>query len=299
MRHPVPAGFLNLNKPLNMTSHDVVAAIRRRCRALGCKTKVGHAGTLDPLAEGLLIICLGAATRLSEYMMRSRKVYRARLAFGESTTTYDAEGAVVARRDASQLKLADIRAALPQFIGEIRQLPPMYSAVKVKGKKLYELARAGKTVARPERVVTIHSIDVIAWDSPHLELKIQCGAGTYIRSLANDLGEALSVGACLAGLTRIAIGAFHLDQSIAMDTVLTKEDWTRHIISPYDALADQDCAILASSDIERVQQGRMIDRPGGNQAATVFAFDADQQLVAVMEPRGELWKPNKVFPRYN
>ena len=296
MRRPAPAGFLNLNKPLNMTSHDAVAAIRRRCRASGGKMKVGHAGTLDPLADGVLIICLGAATRLSEYMMRSRKVYRARVAFGASTDTYDAEGAVVARRDPSQLQLADIRAALPQFIGEIRQLPPMYSAVKVKGKKLYELARAGKTIARAQRKVTVHSIEVIAWDLPQLELEIQCGAGTYIRSLANDLGDALDVGAYLAGLTRIASGAFHIDQSIALDTALDDEDWTRHIVSPFDALADQACATLAADDVERVQQGRMIDRPGGVQAATVFAFDADRQLVAVLEARDDCWKPHKVFP---
>ena len=297
MRRPIPAGFLNLNKPLQLTSHDVVAAIRRLCRDSGEKTKVGHAGTLDPLADGVLIICLGAATRLSEYMMRGRKVYRARIAFGASTDTFDAAGAVVARRDASQLKLADIRAALPQFVGEVRQLPPMYSAVKVQGKKLYELARAGKTIARTERVVTVHSIDIVSWDSPRLELEIQCGAGTYIRSLANDLGEALEVGAYLSGLTRIASGPFRLDQSITLDTALNDEDWSRHIVSAFDALANKDCATLAADDIERVQQGRFIKRPGGSQAATVFAFDADRQLVAVLEPRGDLWKPHKVFPR--
>ncbi|MYD11398.1 MAG: tRNA pseudouridine(55) synthase TruB [Chloroflexi bacterium] len=297
MRRPAPAGFLNLNKPLNMTSHDVVAAIRRRCRDSSGKMKVGHAGTLDPLADGVLIICLGAATRLSEYMMRSRKVYRAQVAFGASTDTYDAEGAVVARRDPSQLKLDDIRAALPQFIGEIRQVPPMYSAVKVKGKKLYELARAGKTIARAERAVTVHSIEVISWDSPRLALEIQCGAGTYIRSLANDLGEALEVGAYLAGLTRIASGAFRLDESITLDAALGDEDWTRHIVSPYDALADKARVALAADDIERVQQGQMIDRPSGVQAATVFAFDADQQLAAVLEALDDAWKPHKVFPR--
>lgn len=297
MRHPVPAGFLNLNKPLNATSHDAVAAIRRSCGASGGKTKVGHAGTLDPLAEGVLIICLGAATRLSEYMMRSRKVYRARVNLGTSTDTYDAEGAIMARRDASHIKLADIRAALPQFIGEIRQLPPMYSAVKVQGKKLYELARAGKTIARRERVVTVHSIDVISWDSPRLELEIQCGAGTYIRSLANDLGEALAVGAYLAGLTRVASGAFQLDQSVTLDSVLTEENWTRHIVSPFHALADRARVTLAAGDIERIQQGRMIDRAGSSEAETAFAFDADRQLVAVLEPRDEFWKPHKVFPR--
>lgn len=296
MRDPVPAGFLNLNKPLRLTSHDVVAAIRRRCRSSSGKIKVGHAGTLDPLADGVLIICLGAATRLSEYMMRSRKVYRAQITFGATTATFDAAGDVLATRDASHVRLADIRDALPKFIGEIRQLPPMYSAVKIRGKKLYELARAGQTVARPERRVTVYSLNIIAWNAPVLELAIQCGAGTYIRSLANDLGEALEVGAYLAGLTRIASGRFHRDQSLALDAVMNDEDWARHIVSPYEALADEARTTLAEDEIIRVQQGRFIKRPSDNQAATVFGFDSNQQLVAVLEPRDDTWKPRKVFP---
>lgn len=296
MRDPVPAGFLNLNKPLHLTSHDAVAAIRRRCGPGSGKVKVGHAGTLDPLADGVLIICLGAATRLSEYMMRSRKVYRAQVTFGATTDTYDAAGDVVAAHDASHLTQARIKDALPPFIGEIRQIPPMYSAVKVKGKKLYQLARAGQTVARPERRVTIHSINIISWVSPVLALEIQCGAGTYIRSLANDLGESLEVGAYLSGLTRIASGALHLAQSIALDAVMRDDNWTRHIISPFDALRDKACVTLVESEIQRVQQGGFIERPSGIYASTVFAFDSDQQLVAVLEPRDETWKPRKVFP---
>ncbi len=297
MRDPVPAGFLNLNKPLRMTSHDVVAAIRRRCRSGSGKSKVGHAGTLDPLAEGVLIICLGAATRLSEYMMRSRKGYRARITFGATTATYDAASETVAAGDVSRLTRADIRETLPQFIGDIQQTPPMYSAVKVKGKKLYELARAGQSVDRPERRVTIHSIDIISWNSPVLELEIQCGPGTYIRSLANDLGETLEVGAYLSGLTRTASGGFHLDQSIALDDALQDENWTRHIVSPFDALSDRASITLSAADIERVRQGRFIERSSSNQTETVFAFGADQQLVAVLEARDRRWKPHKVFPQ--
>jgi len=296
LRDPVPAGFLNLNKPLHLTSHDVVAAIRRRCRPSRGKVKVGHAGTLDPLADGVLIICLGAATRLSEYMMRSRKVYRARITFGATTTTYDAAGDVLTRRDASRLTLADITDALPPFIGEILQIPPMYSAVKVKGKKLYELARAGQTVARPERKVTIYSIDIISWDAPVLELEIHCGAGTYIRSLAKDLGESLGVGAYLSGLTRVASGAFRLDQSIALEAVMQDDDWSSQIISPFDALADSACVTLAEAEIQRVQQGGFIKRSGDIQAEKVFAFDSKQQLAAILVPRAETWKPHKVFP---
>ncbi len=296
MRDPVTAGFLNLNKPLHLTSHDVVAAIRRRCRPSSGKVKVGHAGTLDPLADGVLIICLGAATRLSEYMMRSRKVYRAQITFGTSTTTFDAAGDVVATQDASRLTQANIEDALPQFIGEIRQIPPMYSAVKVKGKKLYELARAGQTVARPERKITIYSIDIISWNAPALEMEIQCSAGTYIRSLANDLGDALGVGAYLSALTRIASGAFRLDQSIALDEVVHDDDWTSQIISPFDALTEKTCVTLSADEIQRIQQGGFITRPSDTLAETVFAFDSKQQLVAVLVPRDETWKPHKVFP---
>ena len=296
MRDPVPDGFLNLNKPLHMTSHDVVAAIRRRCRSSGSKVKVGHTGTLDPLADGVLIICVGAATRLSEYMMRGRKVYRARIGLGRTTTTFDAAGEVVAERDAGAITLADVNHALPQFLGEIRQLPPMYSAVKVAGKKLYELARAGQTVARPERLVTVHSIDIISWDAPVLELEIECAAGTYIRSLANDLGEALKVGAYLTGLTRTTSGTFHLDESLALDAVMQDDDWARHIISPFHALSSQTCVSLGANDARRVRQGGFIARRRDIRATTVFAFDCEQQLVAILEPRDERWKPRKVFP---
>lgn len=296
MRDPVPAGFLNLNKPLRLTSHDVVAAIRRRCQASsGAKTKVGHAGTLDPLADGVLIICLGAATRLSEYMMRSRKVYRARITFGAISDTYDAAGQIVVTGDASRLTQASIAEAMPQFIGEIRQIPPMYSAVKVKGKKLYQLARAGQTLARPERKVTVYSIKLMSWNSPVLELEIQCGAGTYIRSLAQDLGESLDVGAYLSGLTRVASGAFHLDQSVELDALMNDENWPRHIVSPFAALSARACVTLNAEQIQRVQRGGFIKLASCPQASPIFAFDADHQLVAILEPRAELWKPRKVF----
>ena len=296
MRDPVPDGFLNLNKPLNLTSHDVVAAVRRRCRSSSGKTKVGHAGALDPLADGVLVICLGAATRLSEYVMRGRKVYRARISFGTTTSTYDAAGDVVAERDASRLTLAEVKAALPQFLGEIRQLPPMFSAVKVKGKKLYELARAGQTIARPERRVVIHAIEILAWDAPVLELEIECAAGTYIRSLAHDLGAALEVGAHLSGLTRLASGSFRLNDSIQLEAVGQDDEWARHIVSPFDALAQHTCVTLAADDIQRLRQGQFISRSSDIQASTVFAFDSEQQLVAVLQARDQQWKPHKVFP---
>jgi len=290
------AGFLNVDKPLHLTSHDVVARVRRHYRALTGSKKVGHAGTLDPLADGVLVICLGAATRLSEYVMRGRKVYRAKIEFGATTTTYDAAGDVLERKSADHLDLADVRRAMSAFIGEIEQIPPMFSAIKVGGKKLYELARQGKAVEREARPVTIHALNLLSWRRPVLELEIECSAGTYIRSLAHDLGAALGVGAHLTGLTRTASGSFRLRDSLALDAVTCGGDeWLRHIISPYDALAHFSRVKLNAEDIVRVRHGGFIQRQPRVDDLAVFAFDAERELVAILEPRGQQWKPRKVF----
>ncbi|MCY3573064.1 MAG: tRNA pseudouridine(55) synthase TruB [Chloroflexi bacterium] len=290
------SGFLNINKPLRMTSHDVVARIRRRSREQGKALKVGHVGTLDPLAGGVLVICLGAATRLSEYMMRGQKGYRAKVRLGIVTSSYDAAGEVIQRADASQITLAEIRAALPQFIGEIQQVPPMHSAIKVQGRKLYELARQGKTITRQPRAITIQSLQVRAWQSPLLELEIRCGSGTYIRSLAHDLGAALGVGAHLAGLTRTASGNFTLADSLELEALLQCPDWSPHIVPPWRALCDYPRLELAADDITRLRNGQFIERRGKLDAPAVFGFDRHQNLVAILQPRGERWKPRKVFP---
>ncbi len=293
----VRTGFLNINKPLQLTSHDVVATVRRRYRAQTGLKKVGHAGTLDPLADGVLVICLGAATRLSEYIMPSRKTYRARITLGATTSTDDAAGEILTRNDARHITPADIESAIPRFLGETQQIPPMYSAIKLGGKKLYELARKGETVARPPRKVTIHAIELVDWCNPVLELKVHCGAGTYIRSLARDLGEALATGAYLSGLTRLASGIFKLTDSIALDAICHSDNWVRHIISTYDALRNHKRITLPEPDCRRLRQGGFIRRPQNPvDDSHVFAFDAYRQLVAVLEPREALWKPRKVFP---
>lgn len=294
---PVPCtGFLNVNKPLRMTSHDVVARIRRRAREQGNRLKVGHAGTLDPLADGVLVVCLGAATRLSDYMMRGQKGYRATVQLGIATSTYDAAGEVTHRANASQVTIDEIRAALPQFIGAIEQLPPMHSAIKVGGRKLYELARQGKTIERQPRAVSIHAIQVRAWDSPMLGLDINCGPGTYIRSLAHDLGEALGVGAHLASLTRTASGNFALADSIDLDALLGCKDWARQLVAPWCALRDYPRLELAADEVARLRNGMFINRRDCLDAPVVFGFDAQRHLVAILQPRGERWKPHKIFP---
>ena len=279
-----------------MTSHDVVARVRRHYRALTGIKKVGHAGTLDPQADGVLVICLGAATRLSEYIMRGRKTYRASISFGATSSTYDRAGEIRITGAASQLERQEIETALPQFLGDIKQIPPMHSAIKQGGKKLYELARQGISVERPARPVSIHGIKIIAWRKPLLELEISCGPGTYIRSLAHDLGEALGLGAYLAGLTRLASGSFDIADSMSLSELDEGGEWMRRIISPYDALRDYERVRLDDMQIGRVRNGGSIDARA-ELRQPIFAFDSQRRIIAVLEPRGGRWKPRKVFPR--
>ena len=195
-------GILNINKPAGKTSFAVVAMVKR----LTGEKHVGHAGTLDPMATGVLPVCLGQATRLVEYLMDTTKTYRAEIELGVSTDSYDREGAVTQKCDASAVTLAQIETALNSFRGVITQIPPMYSAVKHQGKPLYELARAGIDVERKARTAKIYSLEIRDWQNPFLTIEVNCGKGTYIRSLANDLGQALGCGATLSALERSRCG---------------------------------------------------------------------------------------------
>jgi tRNA pseudouridine55 synthase len=290
-------GFLNVNKPLKLTSHDVVARVRRRYKELTGSKKVGHAGTLDPLATGVLVLCLGGATRLSDYVMHTTKQYRAQVTLGKTTTTYDAEGDIMAEVDASHISQADVEAALPQFTGAIQQIPPMYSAIKVDGKKLYDLAREGKSIERKARDITIESLNILSWNSPTFELDVVCGSGTYIRSLAYDIGQVLGVGAYLSGLERIASGNFHVDSSISLDTILNDDTWHQQIIPPQDALNDRPSIILSNENLQLIQNGQFIERTNVTDIEFMFAYTDEGQLAAILTPRDNFWKPHKVFLR--
>ncbi|MCD6519847.1 MAG: tRNA pseudouridine(55) synthase TruB, partial [Anaerolineae bacterium] len=180
------SGILNIDKPKGLTSHDVVDRVRR----LAKQRRVGHAGTLDPLATGVLILCLGGATRIVEYLSESPKAYRATIRFGLVTDTWDLEGKVIEEREWQGLSLAEIQQVLSQFQGTIEQVPPMYSALKHQGKPLYKLARQGITVARKPRRVEIYRLSILDWRPPELVLEVECSKGTYIRSLAYELGQA-------------------------------------------------------------------------------------------------------------
>lgn len=225
-------GILNLNKPLGPTSHDVV----RRVRALAGVRRVGHAGTLDPLATGVLLVCVGKATRVAEYLVATRKVYAARVRLGVATNTFDAGGDAVSESPVD-VSRAQIEAALAQFRGRILQVPPMYSAVKHRGVPLYRLARRGIEVTRQPRSVEVFRLDLTAWEPPDVLLEVTCSPGTYVRALAQDLGQALGCGAHLAALTRQASGSFLLEDAITLEelAVAASEDrWSDHL-HPLDA----------------------------------------------------------------
>lgn len=290
-------GFLNINKPLYFTSHDVVARIRRRYRELTGSKKVGHAGTLDPLATGVLIICLGGATRLSDYMMHTTKQYRAHITLGKTTDTYDSEGETLSEIDASHISQSDLENILSQFMGDIQQIPPMYSAIKIDGKKLYDLAREGKSVEREPREIMIHNLEITSFDNPSFELVVTCSSGTYIRSLAYDIGQSLGVGGYLSGLERISSGNFVIDSAIELETIMHDDNWHQHIIPPREALADRPALTLTDEQWLLIQNGQFIPRDEMSIDETIFAFNQQGEFVAIITPRDKFWKPHKVFLR--
>lgn len=289
------SGFLNVDKPVGMTSHDVVAAVRRGLQI----RKAGHAGTLDPLAGGVLVVCVGAATRLSEYVMASTKRYRAQVRLGVETDTYDAEGVVIAACDAGHITQAQVERALEPLRGEIAQMPPMHSAIKQGGRKLYELARAGQIVERAARPVRIERLEATAWALPLVTLDITCSAGTYIRSLAHDLGAALGVGAHLTGLTRLASGSFTLDDAVPLAALLADPAWTRWLVAPGAALAGWPVVRLDADALRRVTHGQALADARAAAGALAQGRAPDGTLAAVLEGDGERWRPVKVLVQQN
>ena len=223
-------GFLNVYKPAGITSHDVVARLRRVTKI----KQIGHTGTLDPFAEGVLPICIGKATRLIEYL-NDDKAYVGTVKLGSSTTTYDTEGEGVNFSD-KKVDLNEIETALEKFRGEIEQLPPVYSAIKVNGKKLYEYAREGKEGKIEPRRVNISKLEVVDFEYPHLSLRIECSKGTYIRSIANDLGEELGTYGHLIKLVRVKAGDFEINEAIKLDDLDTLEAVQKSLIYPLENL---------------------------------------------------------------
>jgi tRNA pseudouridine55 synthase len=208
-------GIILVNKPNGLTSHDVVARIRRK---FGIK-KVGHAGTLDPLATGVLVILVGKSTKLSDRFMGLDKAYRSTMLLGTKTNSADTEGAILQEKPFQHISREQVENVFKEFTGEIKQLPPMFSAIKFKGKKLYELARKGVTVEREARDVNIGLLKVIRFELPYVEFYMECSKGTYVRQLADDVGDKLGCGACITQIERTKVGSFHIDQSVNIEDV--------------------------------------------------------------------------------
>lgn len=289
-------GILNLNKPYGLTSHDVVDRIRR----LAGQRQVGHAGTLDPLATGVLLVCLGRATRLAEFLMDSPKLYRAHVRLGITTDTYDAEGTVIAERPV-EVSREDVERVLERFRGPILQVPPMFSALKKDGRPLYRLARRGETVDRAPRPVEIYRLDLVEWRPPDLILEVLCSPGTYIRSLAHDLGEALGCGAHLAGLVRLASGEFRLEDAVDLEG-LTRERLAEVLLPPDVALQRFPAFRLTPAEARAIGYGQDIsDRwgfsgQGEGKPPLARAYGPDGALLAVLEFSGRgTWHPKKVL----
>lgn len=284
-------GFLNINKPAGLTSHDVVARVRRLA---GRGVKVGHAGTLDPAATGVLPVALGAATRLIEHLAEARKGYRGLVRLGVTTSTDDAEGEALATRPVPELDDAAIEAAVAPLRGTIMQVPPMYAALHHEGRRLYELAREGKTVEREPRPVRI---DQLTWSraGADLLLEVACGKGTYIRALARDLGAALGCGAHLASLERTFVGPFRLEEAVGLEALLADPGLLpAALLPPETAVADWPVAQLDATQVRRVANGMPVELPDltGERAR---AHGPDGALLALLRREGAAWRPAKVF----
>lgn len=280
-------GFLNIYKPQGMTSHDVVAILRRITKI----KQIGHTGTLDPFAEGVLPICIGKATRLIEYL-DDDKAYIGTVQLGKSTTTYDTEGGVVNISN-KKATLQEIQEVLPKFCGEIQQLPPIYSAIKVNGKKLYEYARKGEEVKIEPRRVNIYKLEIVNFDEEKqtVDLHIECSKGTYIRSIANDLGEALGCYGHLIKLLRIKAGKFGINEAIKLDTLETKEQVEKKLIYPLEYL-NYPKYELSESEKEKVSHGMGVNI---NLEDGITLLISHGKLIAVANVENKKAKILKVF----
>jgi tRNA pseudouridine55 synthase len=278
-------GFLNLNKPLGLTSHDCVMKVKRSLKT----KKVGHAGTLDPAASGVLPIAVGRATRLLQYLSPG-KAYLATVRFGITTDSDDLEGKILTQTPVPQLTQAAVLQALPQFQGRIQQVPPSYSAIQMDGKRLYDLARSGQAVTAPTREVEIHQIEVVAWRDgayPEIDLAIDCGAGTYIRSIARDLGVAVGTGATLSSLCRTVSSSFQLADSLTLET-LAEQGESLALIHPIDVLGHLERIVLPDDLVHRWCCGQKnfietlpLDNPQIAQAYVVF--NEQQEFLGITE----------------
>ncbi|MEE8346853.1 MAG: tRNA pseudouridine(55) synthase TruB [Dehalococcoidia bacterium] len=299
-----PHGVLNVDKPEGSTSFRIVALVRR----LSAVKKVGHAGTLDPLATGVLLVCLGQAVRVSEYLMELSKTYRGTVRLGIATDTYDATGIPVSQGDAESVDEHSLKTALKALELQEEQVPPKYSAIKVGGTPAYRMARAGQPVTLQPRAVKIERIDLLSFRTPLVEIEVRCGKGTYIRTLADDLGQLLGCGAHLQSLRRTAVGPFDVDDAVSLEqleTAFADGTW-QDMLHPVDYALDHIAAVYLDVEAEKdVRHGRPLDagspplqRIGDAQdGQRCRAYGEDGSFVGILryDASSRRWRPRKVF----
>lgn len=296
------SGILNVNKPRGTASFRVVSLVRK----LTGIRKVGHAGTLDPIADGVLPICIGQATRIVEYLVSAPKSYRAVIRLGEARDSYDSEGAVTATGDPSGVTRQDVERELGGFVGAIQQLPPLYSALKHEGRPLYRYAREGKEAPRQERTVMIHRLALLRFESPEVEVELEVGRGAYVRTLAHDLGERLGCQAHLERLTRLRSGPFTLEDAVTPDELeaaAERGDWEELLSSADRVLEPWYAALLGEEHSRDVRRGRLLVLTPFRQGLLDLppetpcrAYSDGGEFLAILRYQGGgRWHPEKVF----
>ncbi len=292
-------GILNINKAVGITSHDVVARVRKTIK----QKRVGHTGTLDPMASGVLPICIGQGTRVAEYLSESGKAYQAEITFGVMTDTYDAEGTILHTSDASSLTQSQIEEMLATFLGLQMQQPPRYSAIKIQGQPAYKLARAGEEVTLAPRPVEIFQLHILAWNSPRLSLTIECSKGTYIRSLANDLGNKSGYGAYLSALVRTRSGPFSLQDSILLEQLaeaVEQGEVAKYFFPADSALQNYPAFHLDMATAQHVLHGNPFFHESSAEQnakglARIYAPDGQFLAIANWDAEQQKWQPRKVL----
>lgn len=283
-------GLLFIDKPSGPTSHDVV----KRVRQVSGIRRVGHTGTLDPFASGLLIICIGRATRLAEYLTGLPKTYLATFRLGQETSTYDIEGKIV-KESPVQITMAQIEKALDDFRGTFQQVPPMFSAVKHEGQPLYRRARQGERLDRQSRTVTVFSMEKLCWNPPFLDLLINCSSGTYIRSLAHDLGQVLDCGGHVTSLRRTSVGPHLLEEAVSLDDI-DKENWLSFLKPAEKAVSHLPVLTLSIRDAALIMQGQNVPKlDDGFDFPLVQAYDSNDRFIGVLESVETFWHGKKII----
>lgn len=289
-------GIVNIYKEKGYTSHDVVAVLRK---VVGQK-KIGHTGTLDPDATGVLPVCLGRATKVCELLTDHDKTYEALLLLGKTTDTQDISGEVLEERDPGNLTEEEVRSCIESFIGEYDQIPPMYSALKVNGKKLYELAREGKTVERKSRKVQIHGIRILEMNLPHVRMEVDCSKGTYIRTLCHDIGEKLRVGSCMEELERTKVGRFLKEDAVTLDEVRQKMEQGEgaELFTPLDqifaelpAVTVTDAKAWMSYNGNDLPEHFLLEKEEWTDGQEVRVYDSRKNFIGLYQYRA----PKKLF----